>query len=70
MKGQRRRRWSYIKKHRVRVDTLVFLCDYVTWRYCVRIPTGLDIAYRDSVHRVVQIVQRHRGYSAAYIVVL
>ena len=38
----------------------------VTWGYLVRIPVGTDICHRGCVHTVLQTVQRHVVYSAAY----
>ena len=38
----------------------------VTWRYQVRIPVGPDICHRGCAYTVLQTVQRHVVYSAAY----
>ena len=38
----------------------------VSWGYQVRIPVGTDICYRGCAYAVLQIVQRHGVYSAAY----
>ena len=38
----------------------------VTWRYQVRIPVGPDICHRGCAYTVLQSVQRHGMYSAAY----
>ena len=38
----------------------------VTLRYQVRIPVGSDISHRDCAYTVLQTVQRHGVYSAAY----
>ena len=38
----------------------------VTWRYQVRIPVGPDICHRGCAYTVLQTVQRHGVYSAAY----
>ena len=38
----------------------------VTWGYQVRIPVGTDICHRGCAYTVLQAVQRHGVYSAAY----
>ena len=38
----------------------------VTWGYQVRIPVGTDICHRGCAYTVLQTVQRHGVYSAAY----
>ena len=38
----------------------------VTWGYQVRIPIGADICHRGCAYAVLQTVQRHGVYSAAY----
>ena len=38
----------------------------VTWGYQVRIPVRTDICQRGCTYRVLQTVQRHGVYSAAY----
>ena len=38
----------------------------VTWGYQVRIPVGADICHRGCAYTVLQAVQRHGVYSAAY----
>ena len=38
----------------------------VTWGYQVRIPVGTDICHRGCAYTVLQNVQRHGVYSAAY----
>ena len=38
----------------------------VTWRYQVRTPAGPDICHRGCAYTVLQTVQRHGVYSAAY----
>ena len=38
----------------------------VTWEYQVRIPVGPDICHRGCAYTVLQTVQSHGVYSAAY----
>ena len=38
----------------------------VTWGYQVRIPVGPEICHRGCAYTVLQTVQRHGVYSAAY----
>ena len=38
----------------------------VTWGYQARIPVGSDICHRGCTYTVLQTVQRHGVYSAAY----
>ena len=38
----------------------------VTWGYQVRIPVGRDICHRGCAYTVLQTVQMHGVYSAAY----
>ena len=38
----------------------------VIWRYQVRIPVRLDICHRGCAYTVLQTVQKHGVYSAAY----
>ena len=38
----------------------------VTWGYQVRIPVGPDISHRGCAYTVLQTVQMHGVYSAAY----
>ena len=38
----------------------------VIWGYQVRIPVGMDICHRGCAFTVLQTVQRHEVYSAAY----
>ena len=40
--------------------------ELVTWGYQVRIPVGADICHRGCAYTVLQTVQRHGVYSAAY----
>ena len=43
-----------------------YLLELVTWRRQVRIPVGPDVCNRGCGYTVLQTVQRHEVYSAAY----